>query len=305
MRSSQDSKKTEIFNSLRESIKKRIDDLDIFFEDNFDNEFISHFERGRYKLKKLIQYEPNLIDEIDNGINMKAFILNPNSKENFFEQDSDIINNNNIKKNKNISKSCKMFPGDNYFKYENLSNKNINTNRTKVNNDNNINNKKYIKYNYKDKKNKWQKDIKNRIYNNYYNKDIRKKITDMNSEDSGANNKENKVKYMDWTENNSEKGNTLSVKSNKTDKNNNSNNNPKGKSNTNKIDGDDFITMNFLNESNQSLTNQKNKNGRKQSELNVNNKQVKNKEILFEIKLNKEEYEMFLEQKAKKYKILK
>ena len=289
---------------MRESIKKRIDDLDIFFEDNFDNEFISHFERGRYKLKKLIQYEPNLIDEIDNGINMKAFILNPNSKENFFEQDSDIINNNNIKKNKNISKSCKMFPGDNYFKYENLSNKNINTNRTKVNFDNN-NNKKYIKYNYKDKKNKWQKDIKNRIYNNYYNKDIRKKITDMNSEDSGANNKENKVKYMDWTENNSEKGNTLSVKSNKTDKNNNSNNNPKGKSNINKIDGDDFITMNFLNESNQSLKNQKNKNGRKQSELNANNKQVKNKEILFEIKLNKEEYEMFLEQKAKKYKILK
>ena len=180
---------------MRESIKKRIDDLDIFFEDNFDNEFISHFERGRYKLKKLIQYEPNLIDEIDNGINMKAFILNPNSKENFFEQDSDIINNNNIKKNKNISKSCKMFPGDNYFKYENLSNKNINTNRTKVNSDNN-NNKKFIKYNYKDKKNKWQKDIKNRIYNNYYNKDIRKKITDMNSEDSGANNKENKVKYI-------------------------------------------------------------------------------------------------------------
>ena len=289
---------------MRESIKKRIDDLDIFFEDNFDNEFISHFERGRYKLKKLIQYEPNLIDEIDNGINMKAFILNPNSKENFFEQDSDIINNNNIKKNKNISKSCKMFPGDNYFKYENLSNKNINTNRTKVNFDNN-NNKKYIKYNYKDKKNKWQKDIKNRIYNNYYNKDIRKKITDMNSEDSGANNKENKVKYMDWTENNSEKGNTLSVKSNKTDKNNNSNNNPKGKLNTNKIDGDDFITMNILNESNQSSKNQKNKNGRKQSELNVNNKQVKNKEILFEIKLNKEEYEMFLEQKAKKNKILK
>ena len=289
---------------MRESIKKRIDDLDIFFEDNFDNEFISHFERGRYKLKKLIQYEPNLIDEIDNGINMKAFILNPNSKENFFEQDSDIINNNNIKKNKNISKSCKMFPGDNYFKYENLSNKNINTNRTKVNFDNN-NNKKYIKYNYKDKKNKWQKDIKNRIYNNYYNKDIRKKITDMNSEDSGANNKENKVKYMDWTENNSEKGNTLSVKSNKTDKNNNSNNNPKGKSNNNKIDGDDFITMNILNESNQSSKNQKNKNGRKQSELNVNNKQVKNKEILFEIKLNKEEYEMFLEQKAKKNKILK
>ena len=289
---------------MRESIKKRIDDLDIFFEDNFDNEFISHFERGRYKLKKLIQYEPNLIDEIDNGINMKAFILNPNSKENFFEQDSDIINNNNIKKNKNISKSCKMFPGDNYFKYENLSNKNINTNRTKVNFDNN-NNKKYIKYNYKDKKNKWQKDIKNRIYNNYYNKDIRKKITDMNSEDSGANNKENKVKYMDWTENNSEKGNTLSVKSNKTDKNNNSNNNPKGKSNINKIDGDDFITMNILNESNQSLKNQKNKNGRKQSELNINNKHVKNKEILFEIKLNKEEYEMFLEQKAKKNKILK
>ncbi len=64
---------------MRESIKKRIDDLDNFFEDNFDNEFIVYFEKGRYKLKKLIQYEPNLINEIDNGNNMKAYILGQNS----------------------------------------------------------------------------------------------------------------------------------------------------------------------------------------------------------------------------------
>ena len=300
---------------MRESIKKRIDDLDIFFEDNFDNEFISHFERGRYKLKKLIQYEPNLIDEIDNGINMKAFILNPNSKENFFEQDSDIINNNNIKKNKNISKSCKMFPGDNYFKYENLSNKNINTNRTKVNNDNNNNNKKYIKYNYKDKKNKWQKDIKNRIYNNYYNKDVRKKYSDLNSEDSGANKKENKVKYMDWTENNSIQGNTLSVKSNKISNSTNSNFNIKkklknGKNNFIKdykeINKEEFININLIDDSNnnsKSSKSQKRKNETDENEINFVN-DLNKKEILFEIKLTKEEYNMLIKQRAKKINLI-
>ena len=282
---------------MRESIKKRIDDLDIFFEDNFDDEFISYFERGRYKLKKLIQYEPNLINEINNGINMKAFVLSPNSKDNFFEQNSDINNNINhsLKKNKNISKSCKMFTGDNLFK--NNKSKMIDTN-----NDKNII-KKNMKYNFKERKNKWQKEINNRIYNNYYNKDIRKKYTDMDSEDSGAN---NKIKYMDWTENNSVQGNTLSVKSNKINDNTNPNINPKRKSNKNKLKDDDFITINFLDESiTQSSKNPKNKNERKQREFNVDPKDISNKEILFEIKLNKEEYEMFLEQKNKKTKKVK
>ena len=49
---------------------------------------------------------------------MKAFILGQNSKDNFFEQDSDINinignNNNYLKKNKNNSKSCKVFNENN------------------------------------------------------------------------------------------------------------------------------------------------------------------------------------------------
>ena len=161
LRSLPGNKKSEEFYSLRESIKKRIDDLDIFFEDNFDDEFIIYFERGRYKLKKLIQYEPNLINEIDNGNNMKAFILGQNSKDNnFFEQDSDIninMDNNNynyLRKNKNNSRSCKIFNENNLIKDEKIS-KYININKSKLYND-----YKNFKKNYDKKKLKKKMNLK-------------------------------------------------------------------------------------------------------------------------------------------------
>ena len=218
---------------MRESIKKRIDDLDSFYEENFDDEFITYFEKGRYKLKKLVQYEPNLINEIDNGNNMKAYILGQNSKDNIYEQDYG-INNNYVKKNKNNSKTYKIYDQNYLMKLKNENenlNKYINANQTKVNNTS----KRNLRRNYNDKNYKWQKDLKNRIYNNYYNKDIRKKYSYLNSDDSGANNKENKVKYMDWTENNSIQGNTISVKSNKISNSTHSNFNIQKKLNNNKF----------------------------------------------------------------------
>ena len=311
LRSSPDNKKSEEFYSLRESIKKRIDDLDNFFEDNFDDEFIIYFERGRYKLKKLIQYEPNLINEIDNGNNMKAFILGQNSKDNFFEQDSDINinignNNNYLKKNKNNSKSCKVFNENNLIKDENLS-KYINTNKSKLFNNRNLNK------NYNNKNYKWQKDIKNRIFNNYYNKDIRKKYSDLNSEDSGANKKENKVKYMDWTENNSIQGNTLSVKSNKISNSTNSNFNLKKKLKNEKnnsmkgnkeVNNEEMININLLDDSNNKSKSSKSQQRKFEDENEINpvNSNINNREILFEIKLTKEEYNMLIKQRAKKDK---
>ena len=305
-------KKAEEFNSLRESIKKRIDDLDAFFEDNFDNEFITYFEKGRIKLKKIIQYEPNLINEIDNGNNMKAFILGQNSKDNFFEQDDDINNNYNInyfKKNKNNSKSCKIFPGNNLVKTKTENNYlNKFENKSKVNN----NSKRILKTNYDDKNKKWQKDLKNRIYNNYYNQDIRKKYSDLNSEDSGVNSKHNKVKYMDWTENNSIQGNTISVKSNKISNSTHSYINIKKKvnnvkfnnlvNNDNKGANDEkLIDMNFYEDSNYSKSSKsKKRDPTEGNELKNLEKNIVNKEILFEIKLTKEEYNMLVKQKTKK-----
>ena len=246
---------------------------------------------------------------------MKAYILGQNSKDNFFEQDSDInINIGNInylKKNKNNSKSCKIFNENNLIKDENLSKyiNTKNTNKSKLYN--NIN--KNIKKDYNNKNYKWQKDIKNRIYNNYYNKDIRKKYSDLNTEDSGANKKENKVKYMDWTENNSVQGNTLSVKSNIISNSTNSNFNLKKKlkNDNNKyakgnkeVNNEDLININLLDDSNNKSKSSKSQKRKFETDENeINN--INNREILFEIKLTKEEYNMLLKQRAKKVKSYK
>lgn len=315
LRSSQDTKKLEEFNSLRESIKVRIDDLDNFFEENFDDEFIIFFEKGRYQLKKLIQYEPNLINEIDSGNNMKAFILQKNSKDNFYEQDSGIKKNiNYFKKNKNKSKSMNIFPQDNLYKLKSETeylNKYINTNKTKVNNTSQRNFQK----NYYNRNDKWQKDIKDRIYKNYYNKDIRTKYSNLNTEDYGADQKENKVKYMDWTENNSIQGNTISVKSNKMSNNTNINLNLKKIINNNKLDNlgknaqdnnyelneDELINMNYNGNSNNSKSSKSKITQEKEENDNID---INNREILFEIKLSEEEYNMLLKQKNKNQKKL-
>jgi len=245
---------------------------------------------------------------------MKAFILGQNSKDNFFEQDSDINinignNNNYLKKNKNNSKSCKVFNENNLIKDENLS-KYINTNKSKLFNNKNLNK------NYNNKNYKWQKDIKNRIFNNYYNKDIRKKYSDLNSEDSGANKKENKVKYMDWTENNSIQGNTLSVKSNKISNSTNSNFNLKKKLKNEKnnnvkgnkeVNNEEMININLLDDSNNKSKSSKSQQRKFEDENEINpvNSNINNREILFEIKLTKEEYNMLIKQRAKKDKSYK
>ena len=301
---------------MRESIKKRIDDLDSFYEENFDDEFITYFEKGRYKLKKLVQYEPNLINEIDNGNNMKAYILGQNSKDNIYEQDYG-INNNYVKKNKNNSKTYKIYDQNYLMKLKNENenlNKYINANQTKVNNTS----KRNLRRNYNDKNYKWQKDLKNRIYNNYYNKDIRKKYSYLNSDDSGANNKENKVKYMDWTENNSIQGNTISVKSNKISNSTHSNFNIQKKLNNNKFNNfvkdlkdnnelneEELINMNFLDNSNHNSKSSKSEkimDFTEENELTKNIKDIINREILFEIKLTKDEYNMLMKQKKSKIK---
>ena len=301
---------------MRESIKKRIDDLDSFYEENFDDEFITYFEKGRYKLKKLVQYEPNLINEIDNGNNMKAYILGQNSKDNIYEQDYG-INNNYVKKNKNNSKIYKIYNQKYLMKLKNENenlNKYINANQTKVNNTS----KRNLRRNYNDKNYKWQKDLKNRIYNNYYNKDIRKKYSYLNSDDSGANNKENKVKYMDWTENNSIQGNTISVKSNKISNSTHSNFNIQKKLNNNKFNNfvkdlkdnnelneEELINMNFLDNSNHNSKSSKSEkimDFTEENELTKNIKDIINREILFEIKLTKDEYNMLMKQKKSKIK---
>ena len=251
---------------------------------------------------------------------MKAFILGQNSEE-FYDEENDINNINSInylRKNKGMSKSCKVFPENNLIKlkYENeYLNKYINVNKSK-NFNMNKNNKK---------DNKWQKDLKNRIYNNYYNKDIRKKYSNMNSNDSSINAKEKKVKYMDWTEHNSIQDNTISDKNNQTSINSYSNFNIKKKIqkpknnnyiqennsrneinyNNNNVDVNDEEIMNFnlMDDSVGTKSSKGQKTKLEKGENCLNNNNNKNKQhILFEIKLTKEEYNMLLKQKNKKFK---
>ena len=128
MHSNQNQEKSDEFIELRHSIENRIEELEDFFEDNFDNEFIFYFERGRYKLKKLLMYEPNLLDEINNGKNMKAFIFGQKSQVSqstpdiLIGQDTDAdvtkFSNNNFM-NKNNTKSYQIYSENNVFQTKN------------------------------------------------------------------------------------------------------------------------------------------------------------------------------------------
>ena len=274
MRSNSDQSKIEEFNELRQSIQNRIEELEDFFEDNYDDEFIFYFERGRYKLKKLLMYEPNLLDEIDNGKNMKAFIFgqkpqnSQSAQDILIDQDTEMTKlSNNYFMNKNNSKSYQIFSENNNSKnnnnYNNKTNTNVsnNTNKRQINNNfnknktkssynNNINtnqksNKKFLinnkskpSYSYyindyknnmiknKIKSNNYSnnnfnnnKNNRNKInnrnnnnnnYNNYYNKDKRKIISNSSDDEDSEEKKENKIKYLDWTEHNTLQQNTLS-----------------------------------------------------------------------------------------------
>ena len=73
---------------MRQSIQNRIQEIDKFFELNFDKPYVFNFENGRIKLKKLLMYEPEIITEIaDNNNN------NNNNKCVVFGIEEDLIKN--------------------------------------------------------------------------------------------------------------------------------------------------------------------------------------------------------------------
>lgn len=71
---------------LKQSIEERIEEIETFYEMNFDQPYAQHFEKGRIKLKKLLMFEPFAINEIPvmnntNKINNK----NKGRKNNVYE----------------------------------------------------------------------------------------------------------------------------------------------------------------------------------------------------------------------------
>ena len=91
---------------LREKIEDRIEEIENFYELNFDKPNSQYFEKGRMKLKKLLMYEPSNISEMNvemnnNKVNM-ALVVNGTNK-NTIESNYNNDTNNNINNNGEIS----------------------------------------------------------------------------------------------------------------------------------------------------------------------------------------------------------
>ena len=51
-------KDRKLYIELRKSIEARVSEIEDFIEENFDKQFVLHFEKGKLKLKKLLQITP-------------------------------------------------------------------------------------------------------------------------------------------------------------------------------------------------------------------------------------------------------
>ena len=63
------------YNGLRESISKRINELEEFYEDNIEDIRVSNFEKARLRLKKLLMYTYDNINKIENSAYQKNIFI--------------------------------------------------------------------------------------------------------------------------------------------------------------------------------------------------------------------------------------
>ena len=71
------------YNGLRESISKRINELEEFYEDNIEDVRVSNFEKARLRLKKLLMYSYENINRVENSSQQKNI---------FIKEDNNIFN---------------------------------------------------------------------------------------------------------------------------------------------------------------------------------------------------------------------
>ena len=67
------------YNGLRESISKRINELEDFYEDNLQDVRVSNFEKARLRLKKLLMYSFENINRIENSSQQKNIFIKENN----------------------------------------------------------------------------------------------------------------------------------------------------------------------------------------------------------------------------------
>ena len=95
------------YNCLRESISKRINELENFYEDNIEDVRVSNFEKARLRLKKLLMYNYETITRVENSSQQKNIFIKDSN--NFFnkkitEETKKNIIENNIPLDKQIIK---------------------------------------------------------------------------------------------------------------------------------------------------------------------------------------------------------
>ena len=93
------------YNGLRESIGKRINELETFYEDNIEDVRVSNFEKARLRLKKLLMYSYENINKIENSSQQQnIFIKDDSYNKKITEDKKKQILENNLSMEKQTAK---------------------------------------------------------------------------------------------------------------------------------------------------------------------------------------------------------
>ena len=117
--------------TLKESIENRIEEIELFYESNFDEPHVLNFQKGVIQLKNiLIQNKPNCSDYLERYKNS----INNTPEKNLYKSNFNIKNKNaTTKLDKNINKNIKKL---NESKI--INNSSYNNNTTNLNNSGSI-----------------------------------------------------------------------------------------------------------------------------------------------------------------------
>ena len=132
------------FTALRESISKRINELEEFYEDNIEDVRVSNFEKARIRLKKLLMYSYENINRVENSSQQQNIFIRETNTKKITEDDKKILIENNI----NMEKQPKV-EKKKIIKSENKGGASVNKKNKKKANEGD----KYVKYMEKEKKN--------------------------------------------------------------------------------------------------------------------------------------------------------
>ena len=131
------------YNLYRDSIGKRINELENFYEENLEDIRVSHFEKARLRLKKLLMYSFENINKIENSSQQKDIFIKDTSNlynKLITEETKKKILENNLSLEKQIIK-------EKYKEVEKARKKSAGKDANKIKNkiDVNLNLKKVIK----------------------------------------------------------------------------------------------------------------------------------------------------------------